>query len=159
MIVDPSALIAVITGGPDAEIYAAALLSGAPALGAPTLLEASIVARPERREALDTLVRRTLTEVVPFTEEHARVALEAYVRYGRGPGSPARLNLGDCMSYAVAKLRGEPPALHGRRLLPHRRHARPSHLSRAAPGRHDPGQRDPGQRDPAGRAPDGRGLG
>ncbi|GAB3200061.1 type II toxin-antitoxin system VapC family toxin [Nocardioides hungaricus] len=110
---DSSALIAVLNNEPDAERFAAALLSGDPILGAPTLLEASIVARPERLAALDTLVRRTLTEVVAFTEEHARIARAAYARYGRGSGSPAALNLGDCMSYALAQVRDEPLLFKG----------------------------------------------
>ena len=46
-------------------------------------------------------------EIVAFSEQHAATALEAWQRYGKGNHS-ARLNLGDCMSYATAKLAGEP---------------------------------------------------
>ena len=45
--------------------------------------------------------------VIPFGPEHWPVAVEAFARYGKGR-HPARLNLGDCLTYAVAKLAGEP---------------------------------------------------
>ena len=47
-------------------------------------------------------------EIVPLTSEHAEIAREAFLTYGRGMNSRAKLNLGDCFSYALAKATGEP---------------------------------------------------
>ncbi|WP_246142840.1 type II toxin-antitoxin system VapC family toxin [Nocardioides rubriscoriae] len=51
--------------------------------------------------------------VVPFDHEQALAARAAYARYGRGSGSPARLNLGDCITYALAMTTGEPLLFKG----------------------------------------------
>ena len=53
-------------------------------------------------------------EVVPFTVHQAQIAREAYQRFGRGSGHPARLNMGDCFSYALARDLGEPLLFKGR---------------------------------------------
>jgi ribonuclease VapC len=55
---------------------------------------------------LDSYVARSRMEIVPFTETHARLAREAFKRYGKGH-HPAQLNFGDCMAYALAKYSGE----------------------------------------------------
>ncbi len=91
-----------------------ALLRSIPSrIGAATLVETSVVATARRHAALDEILRRHQVEVEPFTHEHARVAREAYVRFGRRSGSKAKLNFGDCLSYAVAKVRGEPLLFKG----------------------------------------------
>ena len=51
--------------------------------------------------------RRSGAEILPFTEDHARAAAAAFLRYGKGR-HPAGLNFGDCMAYAVAKVEGAP---------------------------------------------------
>ena len=51
--------------------------------------------------------------IIPFDADHARVAREAYARYGKKSGSSARLNFGDCMTYALAKITGEPLLFKG----------------------------------------------
>jgi ribonuclease VapC len=66
----------------------------------PTAVELRVIA----------LLRRTSTEVVPITEEIAHAAVVAFERYGKGRGTKANLNFGDCLSYAYAKA-------HGARLL------------------------------------------
>lgn len=80
-------------------------------MGAPTLAEAGIVltARLERdaRGLLLGLLREWEATTVAFGEEHWREALSAYARFGRGRHR-ARLNFGDCMAYAVARLASEP---------------------------------------------------
>lgn len=53
------------------------------------------------------LLTELQAEIVPFTERHAREAISAYRRYGRGR-HPAGLNFGDCLSYALARVEGEP---------------------------------------------------
>lgn len=108
MIVDSSALIAILKLEPDAEELASALRTALHRrIPAPTLVEASIVAGSPNQGALDELVREAQIEVLPFDATHARAARSAQLRYGRGSGSPARLNFGDCLVYAVARARDE----------------------------------------------------
>jgi ribonuclease VapC len=59
------------------------------------------------RPIIDEFLRRTGVEIVPFTDEHYRVAVSAFQRYGKGR-HPAALDFGDCLSYAVARLSGMP---------------------------------------------------
>lgn len=112
MIVDSSALVAVVFQEPGYE----ALLdkferSESSGIGAPTLAETGVVLLARLGSDPLGLLTRMLEELdvaeVPFGERHWREALRAYDRYGRGR-HPAGLNFGDCMSYAVARLAGEP---------------------------------------------------
>lgn len=57
---------------------------------------------------LDAWLEAWGIEIAPLTVEQARIAREAYRRFGRGSGHPARLNLGDCFAYALARDLGEP---------------------------------------------------
>jgi ribonuclease VapC len=81
------------------------------AIGAPTLVECVIVVgRAEGEEGIDALSRLILDlgiEVVPFDEPHVDTATEAFIGYGKGR-HPARLNYGDCMTYATARLSERP---------------------------------------------------
>ena len=112
MIVDSSALLALVFR----ESAAAAVeeaLAGAElaAVGAPTLAETAIVlaakAGEDSRALIALLSDQLSLAVIPFTAAHAREAREAFLRFGRGR-HPAALNLGDCLSYAVAKLADQP---------------------------------------------------
>lgn len=114
MIVDSSALVAVLRDESDAGPLRGALARATRVVvGAPTLLETSVVVGRSRHADLDELLRDVGAVVAPFTAEHARLARDAYARYGRGSGSPARLNLGDAMSYAVAIAADEPLLFKG----------------------------------------------
>lgn len=79
-------------------------------VGAPTLAETGIVLAArlgaEARPTLAMLVEELGLSVVPFEAIHAREARQAFLRYGRGC-HPARLNFGDCLTYAVAKVAGQ----------------------------------------------------
>lgn len=113
MIVDSSAIIAILEGEPDAPALSEALEAATQArIAAPTLVELFIVAdratSPRARSALDDLLRAADLQVEPFTAEHAAIARQAHRDYGRGTGHPARLNMGDCFSYALAKTTREP---------------------------------------------------
>jgi ribonuclease VapC len=112
VIVDSSALVAVLMAEPDAAEIGRLLEAGPFSLSAATLTECMIVLRgkggEEKALALDELLDATGASVVPLDEEQARLATRAYVRYGRGSGSRARLNYGDCFSYALAITRDEP---------------------------------------------------
>ena len=80
-------------------------------IGSPTLVETGLVlvnraGEPGRTELGKFLQQRGVI-VIPFGRDHWTAALDAFLRYGKGH-HPARLNLGDCMTYATAKLAGEP---------------------------------------------------
>lgn len=112
MILDSSALVAVLLREPGWQALLGRIAADeAAAVGAPTLAEAGLVltARLGRdaRRLLSAFVREAGITVLPFVEEHARVAVEAYARYGKGR-HPAALNFGDCLTYAVARLSGQP---------------------------------------------------
>jgi ribonuclease VapC len=118
MIIDTSALIAVILGEPDAEAHLAAMINAEElALSAATLTEALIVveARQGREAASDlmSLLAELEADVVAFDESHAEVAAAAWRRFGKGR-HPAALNLGDTFAYALATVRAEPLLFKGR---------------------------------------------
>ena len=112
MIADSSAVVAVMLREPGYERLAehldGALTIG---IGAPTLVETGIVLASRAGGAgsaeLARFVRERHVIVIPFGNDHRIAALEAFLRYGKGR-HPARLNFGDCMSYATARLAGEP---------------------------------------------------
>ena len=113
MIVDASALVAIVFQEPESDRFAEAIATAARArIAAPTLLETAIVVerseRPHEWKALDRLVAALGLEIEPFTDDHTEIARDAYRRYGKGHGHPAQLNFGDCFSYALAKVTGEP---------------------------------------------------
>jgi ribonuclease VapC len=112
MIVDSSALVAIIREESDAEIFESALLDAEapPGISAATLFEAAVVvdgARIRGGRRLDGLVRAANLDVIPFDAQMAQVAHAAYRDFGRGSGHRARLNFGDCISYALATVTGE----------------------------------------------------
>lgn len=114
--VDSSALVAVVLGEPDAEALLQALQSQPAVVGAATIVEASIVVEarqgPDATRDLDLLLAGVINEVAPFDSTHARAALEAWRRFGKGR-HPADLNYGDCLAYAIANLHGVPLLFKG----------------------------------------------
>ena len=86
-------------------------------MSAATWLETSIVVDGRRNPVLSRKFDRFLAElditIEPVTVEHAQIAREAYRDFGRGSGHPAKLNFGDCFSYALAKATGEPLLFKG----------------------------------------------
>ena len=114
MIVDTSALIAILLREPSGETLLEAIANEGGLLPSPARVEYLRVASGNRvglgREAvmlLDRLAQLSL-DIVAFTSEHARIASEANARFGKGNGSGGMLNLLDLMVYAVAKERGAP---------------------------------------------------
>jgi len=112
MILDSSALVAIILREFNhSELLAKMKAAPGIAIGAPTLLETLIVLtarlRGEPALALKELLRASDAEVIPFTEDHGRSALRAYMRFGKGR-HPAALNFGDCLSYATAFIARQP---------------------------------------------------
>ena len=112
MIVDSSALVAIVLREPGWEELVVRLgADPAPAIGAPTLVETGLVLSATLGERSRSVLPRLLQEarltVIPFAEEHWRIAVDAYRRFGRGRHA-AGLNFGDCLTYAVAQLAGQP---------------------------------------------------
>lgn len=108
MIVDTSALLAIALEEPEAAAFADAILAASdPMLCAATWLEATIVAQGRGRVAgiarLQAVLAALPLRLVPFTVEAAMEAAQAVGRYGKGTGSGAQLNFGDCISYGAAK--------------------------------------------------------
>lgn len=112
MIVDTSAVVAVFLQEPGyEELFQALVEADRAGIGAPTLSETGLVLANRLGRDPTPLLERFLQQfglvVVPFGEEHWREAVRAYLRFGKGR-HPAALNFGDCMTYATAKLAGQP---------------------------------------------------
>ena len=117
MVVDTSAIVAILLGEPESDIFAQILAANSPlAISAVTLHEASIVMARKARQPgvrlLDDFLREAPIEICGVATEDALAAREAYFRYGRGY-HPAALNLADCFPYALAKARNEPLLFKG----------------------------------------------
>jgi ribonuclease VapC len=114
VIVDSSALVAIVLREPGWETLADKLSSSPAGAGAATLAEAGIVLTARLgargRSLLARLVQEAHIAVVPFTDQHWAIAVDAYARFGKGRHAAA-LNFGDCLTYAVASLAGQ-PVLH-----------------------------------------------
>ena len=114
MIVDASAVLAVLRDDPDAAFFVGALADRAVArrMSAANYLGAAIVIdsdkEPVASRRFDDLVARAEIAVEAVTVEHAEIARAAYRDYGKGGGHPAQLNFGDCFAYALARSSGEP---------------------------------------------------
>lgn len=112
MILDSSAVVAVLRREPGHEsLFDRIAADTGPGIGAPTLVETAMVLTARTGATARTLLARFLYEaeiaVLPFEDEHWQVALDAFERYGKGR-HPASLNLGDCLTYATARLAQEP---------------------------------------------------
>jgi ribonuclease VapC len=112
VIVDSSAIVAIAMGEKE-QVRLIGTLGRASSVrvAAPTWFEASLVLSNRMGSRLDVFMsgfeRQFAVQLVPFDAEHARVALDAWQRYGKGK-HPAKLNFGDCVAYAVARVEGEP---------------------------------------------------
>jgi ribonuclease VapC len=113
IVVDTSALIAILNEEPPAErIVRRALMAERLFLSSGTAIELGIVVFSKWGSPglprIDLILQRLQVDTVDVTDDQARIAVAAYSTYGRGTGSPARLNFGDCFAYALAKARGLP---------------------------------------------------
>jgi ribonuclease VapC len=112
VILDSSAIVAILLRQPGYEPLLEHLeREPTPAAGAPTLVETGIVLAAKLGASGHSLLARFVKEseidVLPLGEEHWGAAVQAFLRYGKGR-HPARLNFGDCLTYATAQLAGEP---------------------------------------------------
>lgn len=118
VIVDTSALIAILQNEPEAAAFAT-IADAAPEcrISAANYLEAAIIIDgrqdPIASRRLDDLLAELRMAIEPVTEKQAHIARQAYRDYGRGSGHPAQLNFGDCFAYALARATGEPLLFKG----------------------------------------------
>lgn len=118
MVVDSSAIFAIVLEEPEAAAFARVLQGGsAPKISAATLLEVAVVGLRRFARRYDARVDHLLAfikpDVRPVTVQQSMIARAAYRRFGRGTGHPADLNFGDCFSYALAKELDEPLLFKG----------------------------------------------
>jgi ribonuclease VapC len=111
MIVDTSAVLAILFEESDAELYARALTQADSCrMSAASFVEAAVVIDAQTKDSgsrqFDAFIRRAAVAIEPVTEEQAHIARQAYADFGKGR-HPAGLNFGDCFSYALAKVTGE----------------------------------------------------
>lgn len=118
MIVDTSAIVAVLQDEAGSEVYSR-IIGGAPdvRMSAGSYVELGAVVDSLRDPVISGVMDRYLEEsairIEPLTEAQARIARVAYQRFGKGSGHAARLNMGDCFAYALARDRGEPLLFKG----------------------------------------------
>lgn len=111
MIVDTSALVAILYGEPEADEFIDRINESEAKLSAASYVETGAVidraVDPVVSRALDDLLSLGEIRIEPVTEQQARVARQAYRDFGKGTGHPAQLNFGDCFAYALAKVADE----------------------------------------------------
>ena len=117
MVIDSSALIAILRREPEEQAFRSAIkLASTRLLSASTRVETGIVALGLAGEVgleqVDALLDTLRVETVPLSADHARLAIDAFRHFGKGR-HPAGLNFGDCFSYALAKATGEPLLFKG----------------------------------------------
>ena len=117
MIVDTSAVLAILFREPGFEVFDSAMAAASTrAISAANFVEVSIVIEPRGGDRVmrewDAFVRRTALIIEPVTEPQAYIAREAYSLYGKGRHA-AGLNFGDCFAYALAKALDEPLLFKG----------------------------------------------
>ena len=112
MIVDTSAIIAILRNEPEADSCARAIESSAVRrISAANFVDTAVVIDASRdpiaSRRFDDFIKEAQITIEPVTEAQARIAREAYRDFGRGSGHPAKLNFGDCFAYALAKTMNE----------------------------------------------------
>jgi len=117
VIVDSSALVAIIFGEPEGDDLFERLMAGSPRMSAATYFETGMVIDRKSEgtfpaEAFERLLAMTRFEIVSVTRRQAELARAAYREFGKG-NHQAGLNFGDCFAYALAKETGEPLLFKG----------------------------------------------
>ncbi|HEY7391164.1 MAG TPA: type II toxin-antitoxin system VapC family toxin [Bryobacteraceae bacterium] len=118
MIIDSSALLAILRNEPEAERCARAMEKASiRRISAANFLEAAIIIDASRdpiaSRRFDDLLQEAAVAIEPVTEAQAKIARTAYRDFGKGSGHRARLNFGDCFAYALTKATREPLLFKG----------------------------------------------
>jgi ribonuclease VapC len=118
MILDTSVVIAILRLEPEASEFAKIIEHATETrISAVSYVEAGAVIDgskdPVASRRFDELIEAAQIAIEPVTEEQARLARQAYRDFGKTSGHPAKLNFGDCFSYALAKSKGEPLLFKG----------------------------------------------
>jgi ribonuclease VapC len=118
MIIDTSAIIAILRDEPEAMVCARAIADATiRRVSAVNFVESAVVIDASRdpiaTRRFDDFIREANISIEPVTEIQAQIARSAYRDFGKGSGHPAKLNFGDCFAYALAKELGEPLLFKG----------------------------------------------
>jgi ribonuclease VapC len=118
MIIDTSAIIAILRDEPEAASYARAIVDATDRrVSAVNFVESAVVIDASRdpiaTRQFDEFVREANISIESVNETQAQIARNAYRDFGRGSGHPAKLSFGDCFAYALAKEFGEPLLFKG----------------------------------------------
>jgi len=118
MIIDTSAVIAILRAEPEAKSYARAITDAADRrISAVNYVESAVVIDASRdpiaTRRFDEFIGEANISIEPVTEKQAQIARAAYRDFGRGSGHPAKLNFGDCFAYALARSFREPLLFKG----------------------------------------------
>jgi ribonuclease VapC len=118
MIIDTSAIVAILFNEDDAHVYAEAISrADSCRVSAATFVEAAIVVESQTKNngsrQLDAFIRRAGITIEPVTEDQAHIVRQAFTDFGKGR-HPAGLNYGDCFSYALSKATREPLLFKGK---------------------------------------------
>jgi ribonuclease VapC len=118
MIIDTSAIIAILRDEPEAAFCARAIADDSNwRVSAVNYVEAAVVidasGDPIASRRVDDFFEIAKITIEAVTEIHAQIARDAYRDFGKGSGHPAKLNFGDCFAYALAKSRREPLLFKG----------------------------------------------
>lgn len=118
MIVDASAILAVYLKEHDAEHFARLMLNAETLyMSAPCYVELCLAAASKRGaqavDDIDAQLGLWGVEIIAFDQQTAKLAVSAFLRYGKGQGHPAQLNFGDCLAYAASKTEAMPLLFKG----------------------------------------------
>jgi ribonuclease VapC len=118
MIIDTSAIIAILRDEPEAAVFARAIaVESSRRVSAANYVEAAVVidasGDPIASRRVDDFFKTAQITIEAVTEAQAQIARAAYRDFGKGSRHPAKLNFGDCFAYALAKSRREPLLFKG----------------------------------------------
>ncbi len=112
MVIDTSALISVLLKENNHNSILEALEKHTSFISTATLHETFMVSYQRKGmpgwQIIETLLSKSLTEIISLDESIARLSMQAYTHFGKGQGSKAKLNFGDCFSYATALALNQP---------------------------------------------------
>src|SRR6478735_4430532 len=118
MIIDTSAIIAILRDEPEAMVCARAIADATiRRVSAVNFVESAVVIDASRdpiaARRFDDFIREAGITVEPVSKVQAQLARDAYRDFGKGSGHPAKLNFGDCFAYALARATGQPLLFRG----------------------------------------------